>query len=224
MTWHTQMGERVLNSAEAALLRATIGSMRDELLEERSGRDQWPYGVRVFDNLSLSQRLRLLCEVSDALLKPEIPAPELTAINEGTAAAIFKALQQRLHFELDSTKPQSSEETRFAFHWRELIRGAALSTIGDERLYRFAPGEIPVAESDEHKDWEGMVESLADRVLWDTDFDDDDPQADHSPERTEFLRVAGDITMANRTSIAPEPREKEVAGLLERLHFVSMGS
>ena len=224
MTWHTQMGERVLNPAEAALLRATIGSMRDELLEEGSGRDQWPYGVRVFDNLSLSQRLALLCEVSEALLKPEIPAPKNTAINEGAVAAIFKAMQQRLHFELDSTKPRPSEETRFAFHWRELIREAALSTIGDERLYRFAPGEIPVAESDEHKDWEGMVESLADRVLWDTDLDDDDLHADHPPEHTEFLRVAGDVTVANCASTVPESRIKEVAGLLERLHVVSMGS
>lgn len=65
-----QTGVRVLNPAEAALLRVVIGSMCEERRAEERRDDQWSYGAAVFDNMSLAQRMLSLFDVCNALLDP----------------------------------------------------------------------------------------------------------------------------------------------------------
>jgi hypothetical protein len=217
MTWRTPLGERVLNSAEAVLLRAVIDSVRDELREEALGNEQWTYGVRAFDDLTLPQRLWMLCEVSEALFRSETSSPELTAINEGTVAVIFKALQQQLTFELELLAPEPGEmPSEFAGYWRRLVRAAALSTLTEEN-HSFDPAEIPDVECDDIEDWHGVVEVLSERVLWDTDYDDEDLYSDHPPEIAESVKRTSGIPDGYFTAIAHEPRDDEVEGLFERL-------
>lgn len=217
MTWRTELGERVLNPAEAALLRAAIGSMRDELREEHRGGDQWPYDVRVFDSLTLPQRVLLLCQVTEALLGPDVPSPELTAVNEGAVAAIFNAIEQSLGFELDSMgEPTDEEPSPDDFYWRNLIRNAALSTVAEEPSRSFDLESIPAAQSYDPEEWDYVVETLSDRVLWDSDYDDEVIE-DASPDVAGAIKASLGILDDYYTAVVREPREDEVDGLFERL-------
>lgn len=220
MTWRTELGERVLNSAEAALLRAAIGAMRDELWEEHVGSEQWPYGVRVFDSLTLPQRVLMLCQVSEALLGPSVPSPELTAVNEGTVAAIFKAIEQHLSFELETLEKPDGQRSPLEFYWRQLIRDAAFSTIGDDRSHCFDLEDIPDAESYDPEDWDHVVETLSDRVLWDNDYDDDVIE-DASPDVADEIKESLGIEDGYFTAVVREPRDDEHEELFERLRSLS---
>lgn len=51
--WHTSNDDRTLEGAEAALIRAAVADMTDALQDEADGLvDEWPCGVRLFDELS----------------------------------------------------------------------------------------------------------------------------------------------------------------------------
>lgn len=223
MTWKMQTGKRVLNPAEAALIRTVLGSMKTELLDEERGDDQWPYGVRVFDDMTLPQRVLSLCDVCEALLDPVIPAPELTAANEGTIASIFNAMKQVLGYELDGMWAGDGDEPGpFEFDLRKLICAALQSPAGDDKSHGVDPAKIPNFESYKSKDWKWVVESLRDRILWDEDYDDDDIYADKSPEMAEFLKHTGDIPDGYFSTVVPEPREKEMVAVWKRLELLAL--
>ena len=90
--WNTSAGERVLTGAEAALFMQGFDDLVDgvefAIKEQESG---WS-GVAYFDALSGEQQLVLLSEVGAALLRRDVPAPALTAVNEAAVAACYERL------------------------------------------------------------------------------------------------------------------------------------
>ncbi|MEX2310229.1 MAG: hypothetical protein WD738_21860, partial [Pirellulales bacterium] len=101
--WRTPLGNRTLVGAEAELIRESVANMAEMLREEADGlADEWPCGVNLFDELSWQQRLALLARVAGALLKPDVPAPKLSAVNEAAVAAIFAQIHRNLIIELDT--------------------------------------------------------------------------------------------------------------------------
>ena len=87
--WWTSEGERVLQGAEWELFREGLSSLWDdvEAAEEEDG--PGTTGIALFDELSKAERLALLASVARGLTDEGEPCPELTALSEGTVAAIF---------------------------------------------------------------------------------------------------------------------------------------
>lgn len=158
MTWRTEIGERTLQGAEAKLVREAIGVMSDVIWDEvRTGLPQWSFGVRVFDQLESPARLAMLLEVGTALLCETPACPPLTAISEGTVAAIFGHVRQAIEFEIDDGRTT----------WREDVLAAMRETDPDW-------DDLPRRDCDDPMEWAGPIDSLEERILWDLDFEDGD--------------------------------------------------
>src|SRR5438105_4382457 len=82
--WRMNSGDRVLSEAEWNLFRVGLEMLWD-YIEDDSDEDAGlsETGIRVFDVLQPEQKLALLADVGQALRDPAIPAPDLTAANEG---------------------------------------------------------------------------------------------------------------------------------------------
>ena len=92
-------GTRVLEGAEAALFRAGLGAMRGWLFDDVYLGEDWIFDVPVFDRLQTGQKLALLVEVGEALLLETAAEIELTAVVEGTVAAVFEAIGHEVAYE-----------------------------------------------------------------------------------------------------------------------------
>lgn len=154
-----------------------------------------------------------------------IPPPELTAANEGTVAAIFNAMQLLLTYELDGTWADDGDEPgRFEFRLRKPIRETLLAPAGEDATYSVDPGELPDYDSYEPEDWNRVVESRSDRILWDADYDDDDLYTDKPPELSEFLKRTGDIPDGYFSTVVREPAESEMEAVWKRLKALARKS
>ena len=111
--WWTQEGERVLVGAEAILFREALGYLWDEIEMCEEIDEEHHVGVKVFDNLSVGQKLTMLVQVGEALLDAAVPVPELTAVNEATVAAVFAQLAINIELELDDPTMDTD--------WRRII-------------------------------------------------------------------------------------------------------
>ena len=54
------------------------------------------WGVECFDNLTFGQRIYALAVIGNGLLRKDIPLVRLTAVLEGTIAAIFEYLERSI--------------------------------------------------------------------------------------------------------------------------------
>jgi hypothetical protein len=161
--WRMQTGNRVLTPAEWSCLAIGVGYLFDQVCADVDDEtDDVETGVAVFDRLTAEQKLLILADTAEALVRPEVPWPELTAVREGTVAAMFASLEFLIGLEVEM-----GEETT----WRR----ALLAALADD-----PPDEMPAADCDDDSEWELTVECFTDRVLWDRDFDID--LADLPPE------------------------------------------
>jgi hypothetical protein len=173
--WHTPLGDRTLTGAEAKLVRAAIGVMTDTLHAEAEGLiDEWPCGIRVFDELSWQQRLALLARVANALFKPEILPPQLSAVNEATVAAIFAQIRLDVLYELDNAQEADWAPELDMRYWRRLIASCQEKPISDDGFYIDE-------QSEDRDDWEILIETLEEGILWDGDWDMPDLFLDEPP-------------------------------------------
>jgi hypothetical protein len=99
--WWTAEGERVRSGAEWALRRQGIACLWDdvEVSEEEDG--SGTTGVAVFDDLPKDVRLALLATVAKGLTDDDKPCPDLTALTEGTVAAIFAHIRNLIDVEIE---------------------------------------------------------------------------------------------------------------------------
>lgn len=179
--WHTPSGDRTLAGAEALLVKAAITGVAEQIMEESGGYfDQWDYGIYRFDELTLSQRLQLLEQVAAHLLTSTSETLELTAVSEAAVAAIFAHVLVEVDLEIDNDE---SPTTR----WRSLILAAYAECFDDDGGDPEDDFQVPAATSIERDDWELLVESLADNILWDRDFEMEE-FLDASPEMSAMLK------------------------------------
>ena len=100
--WRMQGGDRVFTKAEWACLSGAVDILRDWIESDiEAGRDEPCSGIAVFDGLTSEQKLLILVETCEALVLPEIPAPDHTAANEATIAAVFSMLQTLIDGEIE---------------------------------------------------------------------------------------------------------------------------
>lgn len=197
--WRTPNGERTLRGAEAALIRALIAHVRDEL--EADEDDPWTYGVSLFDDLLLPQKLVLLASVGEALLRHDVPCPPLTAVNEAALGVVIKALEQALEFEIDCARELGDGNHTY---WRELLLAAVRELDGDD-------GELPEPSSCEIDDWHILVEVLDFYLLWDDDWETPEMVMDKDPETARRIKEHLSIDDDYYVAIAPDPTDAEIA-------------
>lgn len=224
MTWRTQLGERHAVGPEAELIRAVIGYMHDVVGEEIGTlADRWHYGVPIFDNLEPVPKLCLLADVGEALLN-DTPPPPLTALNEGTVAAIFGAVRQLIAMEIDHQQDDPFPEDDRRFFYRKLVLAIATSDE-DHRDAGGADGveddSLPTAESTDMSDWEWLIDAISDRILWDEDYLYADELLDAAPEIARRERKRLGIERDYYLDMPPDPNDSDLAMIRERLHKIA---
>ena len=227
MTWHTPSGDRYLVGEEAELVRDSIATMVQELASCRETEEEpWAYGVTLFDELSWQQQLAVLNQLATNLLQETGETLELSGVNEAGVAAVYQNITQQIELEIE-LHPVSPAEYRC--RWRQATLDAFRENENDdvirqETLAQESDGEsIFDIETDclDLQRWQWLVELLADRVLWDRDFEMVNEMIDAPPERAAAMRAALGITPGYYTAIAPDPTDKQVDALFESIERIT---
>jgi hypothetical protein len=200
--WRTPIGDRILNPAEAALFQEALGTLYDMLQDL----DDLETGVRVFDDLRRDQKTVLLAGVSKALLFENVPAPSLTAIWEGTVAAVLNHVKWTVFSEIESQTGQPGD-----YIWRRLVLNAATEAEVEP---------LPAEKEEAEEEWHYVIEELADRLLWDRDFETGELLWDVPPDEAKAIRDTLRISDGYFSTLPPEPtlgEVEEARGVIERL-------
>lgn len=209
--WQTQIGERLLQGAEARLIQTALGVLVDQVEEEIEGyRDQSDFGVSIFDRLEARQKLALIAEVCHHLLRSTDPPPKLTAINESAVAVLYEVIEEWVHLEVDDEETFREIPDGHPFYWRQRVLAAFHEGCSDDP-------ESPAETSRNMEDWDLLVECLACRVLWDYDFLDEDLFADQAPKKGRLLKRRMNIDDDYFRAVAPDPLDRDLQGIRERL-------
>jgi len=159
--WQTPDGIRKLQRAEAQLVRVAGALLYDEL-KLRTEPDQ--FGARAFDRLSREEQKFAVLAVAQRLTDDGPPLP-LDAWAESTVWAIFEYIHHQIAYEIGVSQ-DPDEKPWLTF--RRLVRDAlAEGWVADQSA-------IPSLVSTDLRDWDFAVLYLADCILWDRDFLDED--------------------------------------------------
>ncbi len=188
--WHTSEGDRLLEAAEARLFKAGVTGLVERVKAETRV-DGGGYSIALFDELTWSQRLAVLESVATHLLTKTGHMPELTAVNEAAIGAVF----DHISFEIDMEIEDFPSRTV----WRQLVLDACHECFGDvsqendesddEELSEEDADYLPESANSDRPDlWHPLVQSLADRILWDRDYELMGEFLDEPPEKAAMLR------------------------------------
>lgn len=201
--WHTQAGDRVLCGAEARLIRTSLGVLVDQVEMEIEGISELSdFGIPIFDRLHGRQKLALLGDVGHQLLCSTDPPPPLTATNESAVAVLYKVIEEWVALEIDS-EADFREMGEDPFAWRRLLLKAYQEGIPDDP-------ETPAETSRDASEWEILIECLETRVLWDSDYLEEDVYADQAPETGQFLKDQMGVADDYFTGVAPDPTDRDL--------------
>ena len=203
--WNTSDGERILKNAEALVFAESLWSFIDE--SSLNVYDDFDIGITVFDNLTYGQKISVLSIIGTGLLKEDVPIIELTAVLEGAIAAVFIHLMECIEIEID--EPDFSNA-----RWREKVFNARKEMIGED---------IPLPDCDDLEEWKLEVDSLHDRILWDTDYASESSFVDGSPENTKLLKTLAGVSNDYYISIADDLNENEIENKLLELRSLCRG-
>ena len=195
--WRTELGERILEGPEAALFRDAFANLIDpsNLCEDRD----YQVGVDVFDQLTYGQKLAMLAHVANALLRRDVPAPELTALSEGTVAAVFHHLKIMVQIEI--------ELSEMGPIWRPKVLDACRLTEQED---------LPAPDCGDMDEWDLLVEALMDCILWDRDYDEE-WLSDLHPGTAQAVGDLAGIPEDYFTDIAPDPRPPQIPQIRDDL-------
>lgn len=235
--WHTSRGDRTLRGEEAALVCNAIDMMIEGLLvhvdedfvEEGTVCES---GIALYDAFSPAQRIGLLHDVATHLLTPTEQTLPLSAALEATIAAIFVDIRDQVAIEIDfpsvDSDPSQTRANDPSNHgeptWRQGVLAAYKSLVQSDatKVAECEPPEheLPNATCRDIRVWEGLVESLADAILWDRDFEMADSFLDADPGVSQQRRRLLGISEDYFTRVAPDPRPDDVAELASRTRSI----
>lgn len=201
--WHTATGDRILKGAEAQIFATSVYIM---VRREREGDGTDRYGIPVFDALTSSQKIAMLHQVTQALLRPEVPMPELTAVSEGTIAAVLQHVYMLLEFEVLANPDSAIFRSLVAKACRRIVK-------------RREPEDrkVPADFCEGREEWEFCMELMHDAILWDFDYLEEDLLVDLPPEQGEVVKEGMRIAPGYFQAIAHDPSEQQVAILCGEL-------
>ena len=199
-------------------LAMIVDSIRDEA---ECGAGALLYEVDAFDLLAWQQRLAVLADVGDALLRDDVPMMGLWAWNEGAVAAIFENVRQSIEFEMSSELFEVSRDGEPKV-WRELLLDAASLKAAREPVLR--PGQ-PVPSKYEQVDyWNYAVGLVEGEILWDADYEDAANFLDASPDHRRTMDVILGVGEDYFTAVPPDPTEAELPAIWRRLKTLTAGT
>lgn len=186
--WNTSRGERILTGAEANLFKAGVLALV-QCIKEEGELEENGYSIAVFDQLTWSQRLAVLELVTTHLLSDSGHSPHLSAVNESAIAMVYEYIALQVDLEIPFEQSTGSST------WRTLVLYAARECFwnpehdpdpADESLdVACLPTDANSRQSDL---WATMVRLLADRILWDRDFELIETFVDEPPEKAAMMR------------------------------------
>jgi hypothetical protein len=177
--WHTPLGDRVLEGAEARLVAHGISLLAEGIEMTLKGQikedeDIFHCGPDAYTSLTVEQRAAALHDVAHALLDRAVAMPEATAALEATVAAIYAAIGQEIQAWLDAHDASLHEAAK-------LVARAM-------RQHRSEVDEVIDAKCDDWEEWDAALDQLTDLILWDRDFDDEEILADLPPAHSAQVR------------------------------------
>jgi hypothetical protein len=214
--WHTPDGDRTLFGAEATLVKAAITGIVESIKEESSGYgDQLEYCITLFDELPDSQRLMLLERVATYLLTDTPTTLDLTAVNEAAVGVIFEHARTEIDREVASGRSAANK-------WRVIALAAYRECFADDDEADDESEFVPsVADCVDLQKWWELLESLANRILWDRDYELADTFLDAPPVESRTLKqmlgVDADYFAAAAPDIVDDRQFPQVYGRLDRL-------
>jgi hypothetical protein len=118
----------------------------------------------MFDELPKAERLALLATAAKGLTDEDEPCPDLTALTEGTVAAIFAHIRYHIAVEIELEEEASASGSSGRGRSRRVRHMvlAAADQVGIERgaLHAESGGDA-LAE------WSDLLDELRDRIFWD---------------------------------------------------------
>ena len=168
-----------------------------------------------------------LHDVARHLLTPTDRPLPLSAAAEAAVAAIFVEIRDQVAIEIDF--PQSSgpgnERLQAGAMWRQLVLrayGDVCGAVHDADASDFGLDDLPDGihipddSCEEIQQWEYLIESLTDAVLWDRDFEMAESFLDVDPGVSQQRRRLLGIDEEYFTRVAPDPKPDEVSRLVSR--------
>jgi hypothetical protein len=221
--WHTSDGDRVLAGAEAALLKAAVTGVAERIREESSAQsEQREYGIRLFDELPGSQRLALLDHVATYLFTTTLEPLDLTAVNEAVIGTLFEYVRSEIDLEIEDAQDL---DTRWrgmvlaAYEECFCVDGVDLTVEDGDEFVR------PSVTSEDRDAWSDLVESLADRILWDRDYEMEYLFLDTAPDKAEVIKQHLGIDSEYFSAAAPDvATDGEMERIYQRLDKLVDGS
>ncbi len=181
MTWHTNIGDRILEGVEAELYLTAMQYAIDYLQDSAEYDEEFDVktGDRMFDIASFDQKVVLLHRCLLALLSPEVKIPELSNLIEAAAYFPFAFLSARIEEEIELAKgdwfeEDEGEDLRY-FHrrlvWKAFEEYVLPNWKAAEEEYGVDEEEAAFSDrSDNFELWEQAIEDLIDRIFWDRDW------------------------------------------------------
>ena len=203
--WHTERGDRVLENAEAKLFATSVLDMiQSGMLDDDFYADYIP----IFDALTYPQKVALLHYATQALFRPEVPMPELTAVLESAVAAVI----QNIYWLVEEEVLETPNHTSF----RSLVGQACRELIGEEEI------ELPDDSSDDLDDWLFCVDCLHDAILWDSDYLGEENFVDLPPEHAQAMRDVLGVSPEYYSAIAHDPAPPQLKILHDELETLCL--
>jgi len=223
--WNTSKGVRVLEGAEAKLLKKAVAEYVDNLREAGLWDEPEPteydwITVEQVARMEHDHMLHVFASVVQALLDPEIPAPRLTADTEAAVYQLYQFLNIGIEIEADmydGVNPADAEadEDRFVFSSVRRTVGKAVRELGwCENRENGQCGDCMWCSPDTTAGadaWEGLVEMLADQVLWDRDWEMEVDLADADPHVGDIVKSQARIDGGYYTTPTEEPTPAQAA-------------
>ena len=222
MSWQTPDGDRHLTGHEATLVREALACVVDRISDDIrfAEPDRWEFGVELFDELTPSQQVMLIKDISEHLLTQTNETLELTATNEAAVYVIFQALSVEIEVEVDTENDKPVTDSWRCF-WRRLTLKAYHECFSDENDGfddddPESPWMTPQSEQSSNlPQWQSLTESLADRILWDRDFEMAGSFLDEEPAKAAVMKQIMGIEPDYYSTIAPDPKSGEIQQILK---------
>lgn len=199
--WILNGDERVLTSDEWACFKIGLEALRDFIKDDPEGQYGFAMmGVQVFDQLTAPQKLSMLADTCEALTLPGVPAPRLTAVNEGTVAALLQSFWNQLVIELDTCDDFEDEAYPILECRRALLRVFEHDEDPD------TTSMIPCEDESNSEEWHDLFTLFESRFLEDTDYEMA-ALLDAPAEKSHEIKALMGIDDEYFVSVAPDPTE-----------------
>lgn len=146
-------------------------------------------------------------------------------MTESAAGAIFACVRQHVEIEIDTQRLDEELPDEFTEEssWREHILAAHAETLSaDEREEMHAAGfMLPAADATDISEWDILIESLADRILWDRDYEMGALLLDAEPAKAAMMKTHLGIEDDYYTELSPDVRDNNIQPLLDQVRAIT---